>query len=193
MIFCLVIVLKRHAFMSNANLNLQLLTACQEGDIERIKSLKDQGANIHSKIYEYGAVETAVRSARLDVLKFLFDNGAKSPNLETAMSWAAKSGNLAIVRYLAQRDVAGKDRALVNACSTGKYYVVKFLLKIGAAMQRFDNAALKQAIKGNYWDVIQLLKREEKRRTEICVDGRFMYFFFVYRPGFCTWRMNRWW
>ena len=180
-----------YSFMSD--IDSQFLTACKEGDMDMVKSLVNQGANIHSELYKHGPIETAVRSDRLEILKFLFDSGAKSPNLGAAMSWAASSGNLPIVKYLVDQKAPGKDRALVNACSSGKYYVVKFLLKIGAAMQRFNNAAMNMAVKGNYWDVIQLLKREKKRRVELCVENRFAYFFFTYREGFLTWRIDRWW
>ena len=180
-------------YSSMSDIDSQFLTACKEGDMDMVKFLVSQGANIHSELYKRGPIETAVRFDRLEILKFLFDSGAKSPNLGTAMSRAASSGNLPIVKYLVDQKAPGKDRALVNACSSGKYYVVKFLLKIGAAMQRFNNAAMKMAVRGNYWDVIQLLKREKKRRVELCVENRFVYFFFTYREGFLAWRIDRWW
>lgn len=61
--------------MTQKNLNNQLLDACSEGDLEKVQTSLQRGANLN---YQGGrALEEAVREGHLEVAKALLDEGIR--------------------------------------------------------------------------------------------------------------------
>lgn len=97
----------------------QLLKAERDGDIETIKILLKNGADINSKQTPDGATALiwAAVEGHMDMVKLLLDNGADinaTNNVGmTALMGAAKVGNIEVVKLLLARGAEGGKAAIV--------------------------------------------------------------------------------
>ena len=68
---------KRSYYYREKNVHENFLDACFNGDLELVKELLKQGADINSErvITKYRALGLAVKSENIDLIKFLLDNG----------------------------------------------------------------------------------------------------------------------
>ena len=86
------------------SLNRDLTRACSDGELDKVKALLKQGANIHA--YEECALTWAAEAGRLDVVKYLVEHGA---DIHASGNWAlgraALFRHLDVVNYL--REAAG--------------------------------------------------------------------------------------
>lgn len=96
-------------------INGDLLKASGAGNLADVKRFLAAGANIDTKFGDT-PLTTAAQQGRLEVVRFLLDNGADINNTDmfagTALYNAARKNHVAIVDLLAFRgaDVDSKDR-----------------------------------------------------------------------------------
>jgi len=79
------------------------LDACQKADIQKIKALMAEGANIDARdtLHKSSPMHYAVYSEDLETIKYMIDAGApvniKNDRDETPLHWAALAGKMMIV------------------------------------------------------------------------------------------------
>jgi ankyrin repeat protein len=97
-------------------LDNKLIQACENGTIEDVKSLVENGADVNAKnVLKMTPLHFACKNGNLETVKFLFDNGAdvnaKNVLKMTPLHFACKNGNLETVKFLVGKgaDVNVKD------------------------------------------------------------------------------------
>ena len=70
--------------MENENLDKDLLQAIRAGDLEKVKSLVEQGADVNSRDAEGYALDIAASLNFDDIANFLVDNDAIDEESESA-------------------------------------------------------------------------------------------------------------
>ena len=74
--------------------------ACKSGDLEVVKYLVSQGANVTDDNNNY-AVQVASMNGHLEVIKYLVSQGADVTSYNNwALRYASKNGHLEVVKYL---------------------------------------------------------------------------------------------
>jgi ankyrin repeat protein len=77
---------------------MTLETASKEGDLNKVKELIEQGADIHADDF---ALRWASYYGHLVVVKYLVEQGANIHALnDCAIRWASENGHLDVVKYL---------------------------------------------------------------------------------------------
>ena len=108
-------------------LNQKLIEAAQNGDLEIVKYLVNQGVNIHANDDE--ALRDASYNGQLEVVKYLVEQGA---------------------------DIHAKnDYALRYSSENGYLEIVKYLIEQGAYINALNDLAFKWASKEEHLEVIQ--------------------------------------
>lgn len=136
----LAFVLVIHPGISSANdLNRDLLIASMKGDVEKVASLLDRGADVNAKDQRgWTALEWALRAGHQNVAKLLVDRGAdRSPEIpirfREQLMKAVKSGDPGEVRTLLDKGPnPNLDRFLKHAVARGNPEIVQLLLEKGA-------------------------------------------------------------
>jgi hypothetical protein len=103
----------------------------RETNLEIIKSLVEEGADIHADS-DY-ALRLAAVNGHLDIVKFLVEQGANIHAYNNyALIWTANNGHLEVVKYLVEQGAdihADDDRALIWTANNGHLEVVKYLVE----------------------------------------------------------------
>jgi len=109
-------------------LNEQLLRASWDGDLDKVKDLIKQGADVHYK--NDIAAEKASISGHLEVLKYLNENGADIlASNDYVLRRAAYYKHLEIIKYLHQQG-ADFDSAIESADDSIKEELTSYKEKI---------------------------------------------------------------
>ncbi|GHM58178.1 MAG: hypothetical protein sL5_06130 [Candidatus Mesenet longicola] len=125
------------------DLDEELLTAAESGDLNKIKSLITQGANLNTKDGNGSTpLHYASWNGNLSIVKHLIEKGAnlkiKNLNNRTPLYDASLNGHLDVVRYLIEKgvdiNVADEENwtPLHCAVSEGHLDIVKHLINNGA-------------------------------------------------------------
>ena len=137
--------------------NNRLFEASRIGDLNAVKSLIEQGADVHA--YNDAALRSAALCGHLPVVKFLVSEGADvHVDNDIALRWAACRGYLPVVKFLVSKgaDVhANNDGALRWASNHGHLPVVKFLVSKGANVRANGDVALRLA---DCWGHLSIVK-----------------------------------
>ena len=120
-----------------------LVEAADEGDIDDVRQMLDDGADVNAAVDGDGSpLIAAAREGHADLVTLLLDRGA-DPNLAVpgdgnALIMAAQAGHTTIVATLLDRGariedvVPGDENALIQASGAGALDVVKLLVARGA-------------------------------------------------------------
>ena len=138
---------------------MNLEEAAEAGDLERVKYLVENGADIYT--VDYNALSSASRYGHLEVVKYLVEKGADiHADIEAALVLASRYGHLDIVKYLVEKGAnihAGNDWALIWSSRFGHLEVVKFLVEHAANIHANDDEALIFASRYGHLDVVKYL------------------------------------
>ncbi len=164
---------------SITNLQKSLITslhlAAQNGDLDQVKLLFDNGANIEAQD-EFGKtpILCAVEAGKWSIVEFLLDNGANINNettyQETPLHCAVQEGNLDIVKFLFDRGAdiesqnAYDEKPLHLAIKAGRLKIVKLLLDQGANINAKDKdgkTPLDIAIDRKHDSILKYLKQAQ--------------------------------
>lgn len=106
-----------------------LLKAIKKGDVEQVKNLIAQGADVNCvNVFDESALGVAVRDGKVEIIKLLIAAGADVNCIntfqESVLMTAVKTGNLEIVKLLigAGADVHYKNRFNESAFTIAKKY-----------------------------------------------------------------------
>lgn len=127
--------------------NNNLLGACAEGNLEMVKQLVRDGANVNCKT-SIGRtdgntpLDISCFHANYDIFKFLIEKGADFKKMETDgwtyLHTASEGGNLDIIKYLIKNGIHIQSKTsngrtpLHEACQHGHLDVIHFLIQNGA-------------------------------------------------------------
>ncbi|WP_422079361.1 ankyrin repeat domain-containing protein [Ulvibacterium sp.] len=151
-----------------------LLSAVRHGDMQRVKTLVQRGANVNVMVRGDGTPLTnAITHKYFEIAEFLLNNGA-DPNLGTQADgyplWlAAAANNMELIQLLADKgadvdqDYPGDGNAIIHAASNGNLAMVKTLQKMGAHIERGvkgDGNPLIIAAKGGHLEIVKYLVAE---------------------------------
>lgn len=140
--------------MSNRTLNDELLKSCGEGNLQRVKELLDQGADINfkeftPKLYKIAPIARASCAGHNDVVELLLERGANIDETDNAgdtpLMIAAKYGRLSTALLLMNRgaNIHHKNHKgwtpIVTASYWGYKELVEALIARGANMNARDN------------------------------------------------------
>jgi Tol biopolymer transport system component/peroxiredoxin len=161
-------------------LNESLRQAAAKGDIEQVRLLISQGADVNAKRTSDGTpLRMAQRAGHKEVVELLIEHGATEPpikpitareraNLPEALSRAVRLGDYYKVRQLVSSgaDVNAKDKRgyapLYQAARYGHKDVVELLIAKGAdinAVHKDGMPALKLAEDKKHADIVELLEK----------------------------------
>lgn len=138
------------------HINQAMGIACEEGYLEIVKLLLENGANIHRK--HDIALEKACLRKHIHIAEFLLQNGANvHARNESLLIRLSDYGFIEIIELLLTYGAnvhARNDQALYMACSSGHVDVVKLLLENGAHV---NTGSLRWAIYNENIEILQLL------------------------------------
>jgi len=151
-------------FVNAQNLNEELLAATRKSDIEKVKTLLAQGADVNAKS-RYGATPLffACDRSNTEMVKLLLEKGA-DPNVQdtfykaTPLGWALGKNNPDIIRMLIEKGAKEKTQALNFGVGGGHVAVVKAVLDKGGVEQTALDKALRTATNKGSKEIIDMLK-----------------------------------
>jgi len=126
-----------------ANKTTPLHEAVRSGNIEDVKNLVDQGADLESRdFWGKAPVHLAVQNDQIDVLKYLLDHGAsinaRGMRGDSPLQEAVENDSMELVSYLIENgaDISQGnehgDTPLHEAARTGNTAIAEMLVKAGA-------------------------------------------------------------
>jgi hypothetical protein len=124
------------------DINRELVKAVGDGDLERVRSLILQGADVNERDGE--AFVSAAEFNYLEILAYLYTQGVEEFPQYEALIAAAGNGSLEAVKFLIS--VGGIDhdaRALRRAALNGHLEVVMFLTSSGYRMDTAEIARVR--------------------------------------------------
>ncbi len=151
-----------------------LLRAVRKGNLEKVKTLVQQGEDVNELVKGDGtALTNAIIHGKFEIAKFLLNNGA-DPNLGSQVDghpvWlAADADNMELLQLLADKgadmnkDFPGDGNAMIHAAGNGNLAMVKTLQKMGADIERGvkgDGNPLIMASKGGHLEIVKYLVTE---------------------------------
>ena len=140
---------------ADIQMDAALRRASENGYLEVVKYLVEQGADIHSD-NDY-PLRAAASYGHLAVVNYLVENEANEI-LDEVLILAALNGQLEIVKYLVEQGAdihANNDYALQLAASYGNMPVVKYLVEQGAEIT--DEALILAGLRGHL-EVVEYLQ-----------------------------------
>jgi ankyrin repeat protein len=142
-------------------LDNDLIQAAKHGNLINVKSLIEQGADIHAKNDE--SLIMSARDGHLEVVKYLVEHGADIHSYkDQALRWSAENGRLEVVRYLFEQGAdmhACNDCALKWSAKYGHLEVVKYLV-IDCNMV-IDKETLEYLKKEKLSEIINIVKSRD--------------------------------
>ena len=160
---CVVVALKRGANIDNARkidyiYRTPLIKASQNGYLEVVKYLVEQGANVSTN-NDY-SLRMASRYGHLEVVKYLVDQGANvHARNDDALRWASRYGHLKIVKCLVEQGASiYNEHDLILAIINEHLEVVKYLVEQGTNIHAQNDRALRFARKNGHLEIINYLE-----------------------------------
>ncbi|MEM9569793.1 MAG: ankyrin repeat domain-containing protein [Bacteroidota bacterium] len=162
-----------------------LLLSAQQGHLDCLKFLRQQGADINARNENgYTALHWSAKQDHANCVKYLVKQGAdihaKNLGKKTALLLGAEKGHLEIVKYLVEQgaDINATDKygdnALILSVQLGHQERVKFLVEKGADInirdKNGDTALLFSAKKGHL-DMVKCLVEQSADINARVDDG----------------------
>jgi len=162
-----------------------LIDAAEEGDLEAVTSMLDDGIDVNTVVMGDGtALIAAARGNQLEMVRLLLDRGADVDlGVEgdgTPLINAARDAELSVVKLLVERGadlnlgIQGDGNPLIMAAGDGHLDVVRYLLDRGADIERVvpgDENPLIHACEGGHLDVVRfLLSRNANINARVWVE-----------------------
>jgi hypothetical protein len=139
--------------------NKVILGERKEIDLEVIKSLIEEGADIHADGDH--ALKFAAEYGHIEVVKYLVEQGADvHADNNHALRCSAKNGHLNIVEFLVEKGAnihIDNDYVLRHSAKNGNLELVKFLIEKGANIHICDDYAIRWAGISGHSKVVKYL------------------------------------
>jgi len=131
---------------------MTLKAAIKSGNLEQVKKrLKDNKAR-------HEAIDWAGHYDKLEIVKYLVENGANYTDKLDTLCSACMVGNFNIVKYLVEvgTNIHGyNDYAFRWSCRNGHLELAKYLLEVGANLHAMNN----EAFMSEHEDVLEYLNK----------------------------------
>ncbi len=139
------------------SLHGQLIRACKEGDLKKVKRLHQLGVALTWNMNH--PIRAAANKGHLSVVKYLHENGVNIHFQEdTPLCLAARGGHLSVVKYLHENGAdltTDGNYAICYAAKNGHLPVVKYLHEHGADVT--NDFAIYWAAEKGHWPVVKYL------------------------------------
>lgn len=130
--------------------NDALHMASQDGYLDVVKSLVEDGADIHSD--NDCALQLASEAGHLDVVKYLVENGADiHAENERALKMASEEGHIDVVKYLVEK---GADNAFALVIASEKSSTTEWNVFNDIVLFLLENRADKSKIPEELYNYI---------------------------------------
>lgn len=142
-------------YHNHPDINVRMIAAAEDGMLERMNHLIEQGADIHA--YRDGAIRWATRDGHIEVVQELLRRGC---NPTIALLHACKSNRYDMVQLLIQY---GADVNMKNECplriasEEGHTRIVRLLVENGANVHIYDDYPLRIAAGNGHLDTVHVL------------------------------------
>ncbi len=144
--------------------NEELITAARRGNVERVRTLLEQGADANART-EYGATALffAADRGNIEVIRILLDHGADVNVTDTfyeanALTWAAMSDHADVVKLLLEKGAQGAKDVLGMAAATGKVEIAKVVIDSGQVKPEDLTEAYATAVSRGQTEIAELIK-----------------------------------
>jgi len=135
------------------------MEAAKNNQINELKNLLDQGADIHAHNDE--TLRFSAWNGQLEIIKFLIARGADIHAADDgALRWSALMGHLDAVKFLTAQGAdihADDDEALKESALLGNLNVFKFLISHGANIHINNDCIFRTAIINENEPILMLL------------------------------------
>jgi len=140
--------------------NQELIDSSKTGDLEKVKTLVEGGANIH--VCNDYAVRLASENGHLEVVKYLVEQQGANIRAcyDYALRYASYNGHLEVVKYLYDKGAdihTCNNDAVCCASYNGHLEVVKYLVEQGADIHACNDYALCCASQNGHLEVVMYL------------------------------------
>ena len=147
------------------NLNQKLIEAAKSGNLEVVKYLVENGADIHAE-KDY-ALRLAAYNGHLDVVKYLVEKGVNiHADGDYSLKLATVNGNLEVVKYLVEKgaDIYKNDDESLKMASNHLEVLKYFLFDCQMKIKKETKDWL---IENNQYQTLELI---EKRNLLLKLD-----------------------
>jgi ankyrin repeat protein/WD40 repeat protein len=168
------------------DLNADLLIAAYEGDVEKIRSLLNQGAKVNARNKDGDTVlmEASLSGRDLQIVKLLLEKGAdvnaKSEDGDTALIYAASNKQTEILQTLLDKGAAinhqnhaGYSALIMASVSPYRMANFKVLVERGADLELKtggSDTALSYSVKNGFADNVKLLLQKGAKTNALDKD-----------------------
>lgn len=132
--------------ISDLSLDVALLNADNNGQLEMVKYLIEKGANNLNAALRFAAVR-----GNLEIIKYLISKNANE--IQKAVRAAANHGHLETIKYLISLDVNNVNDALLYAGKNGYLDIIQYAISQGGDI----NKALQGAARGGQLEIVKYL------------------------------------
>ncbi len=149
-------------------MNQHVEDAIIDEDIERLKQLMEQGANLEGQVDGWTPLLRAAYEGNTEILNYLLDQGAnidfKDQAQSTPLDWAITNNNTDIARILVERgaDIEASDEddytPLMITVAEGNFDIVRILLDKGSNIEARDKQGKTSLILAIYEENIRMVE-----------------------------------
>ncbi len=161
------------------DLNERFLEAARSGEVEAVKKLLDEGADVNARYrYESTALFFAADQGNVELAKLLIERGVDINVKDTfynatALAWAGMNNHVEIAILLVENGIDGSEGALENGAAQGEMRLVKAVLENNENIaQKALDRALKNALRGKHDEVVKTLRAAGAKETDAAENAK---------------------
>ena len=165
------LILKYLEKIGEYDLDFSLLNAAEFKQFDIVKFLIEKGADIYkdNDVYDQSPFSMAASVGALDILKYMIKH--KKPEefrINEVLLNAVESGKLSVVKYLIEEQgvTDNLDNAIIIAALDGNLEIIKYLVEKGGDIHFNNDAALHNAEKQEYDNIVRYIRGSPKKRVK---------------------------
>lgn len=116
----------------------ELIKACEDGDLEKVKSIIEKGADINLEYDDWTPLTKASEKGHLNIVKYLVENGA-DVNIKNNQGETALMTALILYIKIFKKENKLDAKIMINSILDKCLKIVKFLIKNKACVNIINN------------------------------------------------------